>query len=394
MFSVRLPGSKSESQRALMMSCYSDGIEIENISNSEDTALLAKAVCDLKKAKYLPNKTLTINCGDAGSVWRFLHPAVMLFGISADFKCNERLSRRPIGALKETLCNIGAEGGECSVDTSQTSQFASALLLAAPLFKNGLILHLGKKKASMPYIDMTVSMMKRQDIDIIIDNESIIVPKSRYSTKKIRIESDWSAATFWYEIIAVTCSDERFKNIKVKLECLCRDSLQGDSIAAELFKKTGVETSFVDDGIVLRYSKKSALQHISFDFSNHPDLFPAFAVTCAALGIDAHLTGLENLILKESDRVTSVVSQLKTMGADIEVGESEVTIRPSTLIIPEGTTLKSFNDHRIAMAFAPLTLLSKDTKIEGKESVGKSYPDFWRDFEAFAEYRRYIANIF
>lgn len=377
-----------------MMSCYSDGIEIENISNSEDTELLAKAVCDLKKTKCTSHKTLTINCGDAGSVWRFLHPAVILFGVSADFNCSERLGLRPIGALKETLCNIGAEGGECSVDTSQTSQFASALLLAAPLFKNGLILHLDGKKASRPYIDMTVSMMKRQGIDVIIDNETIIVPKSTYSTKKIRIESDWSAAAFWYEIIAVTCSDEQFKNIKVKLEGLCKDSLQGDSIAAELFKKAGVETSFVDDGIVLRYLKKTASQQISFDFSNHPDLFPAFAVTCAALGLDAHLTGLENLILKESDRMTSVVSQLKMIGANIEVGKSEVTIRPSMLAIPEGAKFKSFNDHRIAMAFAPLTLLSKDTKIEGKESVGKSYPDFWRDFETFAKHRKKLANIF
>lgn len=377
-----------------MMSCYSDGIEIENISNSEDTELLAKAVCDLKKTKYTSHKTLTINCGDAGSVWRFLHPAVILFGVSADFNCSERLGLRPIGALKETLCNIGAEGGECSVDTSQTSQFASALLLAAPLFKNGLILHLDGKKASRPYIDMTVAMMKRQNIDVIVDNETIIVPKSTYSTKKIRIESDWSAAAFWYEIIAVTCSDERFKNIKVKLEGLCKDSLQGDSIAAELFKKTGVETLFVDDGIVLRYLKQTASQQISFDFSNHPDLFPAFAVTCAALGLNAHLTGLENLILKESDRMTSVVSQLKMIGANIEVGKSEVTIRPSILAIPEGAKFKSFNDHRIAMAFAPLTLLSKDTKIEGKESVGKSYPDFWRDFEAFAKHRKKLANIF
>lgn len=377
-----------------MMSCYSDGIEIENISNSEDTELLAKAVCDLKKTKCTSHKTLTINCGDAGSVWRFLHPAVILFGVSADFNCSERLGLRPIGALKETLCNIGADGGECSVDTSQTSQFASALLLAAPLFKNGLILHLDGKKASRPYIDMTVSMMKRQGIDVIIDNETIIVPKSTYSTKKIRIESDWSAAAFWYEIIAVTCSDEQFKNIKVKLEGLRKDSLQGDSIAAELFKKAGVETSFVDDGIVLRYLKKTASQQISFDFSNHPDLFPAFAVTCAALGLDAHLTGLENLILKESDRMTSVVSQLKMIGANIEVGKSEVTIRPSILAIPEGAKFKSFNDHRIAMAFAPLTLLSKDTKIEGKESVGKSYPDFWRDFETFAKHRKKLANIF
>lgn len=394
MFSIKLPGSKSESQRALMMSCYSDGIKIENISNSEDTELLAKAVCDLKKTKCTSHKTLTINCGDAGSVWRFLHPAVILFGVSADFNCSERLGLRPIGALKETLCNIGADGGECSVDTSQTSQFASALLLAAPLFKNGLILHLDGKKASRPYIDMTVSMMKRQGVDVIIDNETIIVPKSTYSTKKIRIESDWSAAAFWYEIIAVTCSDERFKDIKVKLEGLCKDSLQGDSIAAELFKKAGVETSFVDDGIVLRYLKKTASQQISFDFSNYPDLFPAFAVTCAALGLDAHLTGLENLILKESDRMTSVVSQLKMIGANIEVGKSEVTIRPSILAIPEGAKFKSFNDHRIAMAFAPLTLLSKDTKIEGKESVGKSYPDFWRDFETFAKYRKKLANIF
>lgn len=377
-----------------MMSCYSDGIKIENISNSEDTELLAKAVCDLKKTKCTSHKTLTINCGDAGSVWRFLHPAVILFGVSADFNCSERLGLRPIGALKETLCNIGADGGECSVDTSQTSQFASALLLAAPLFKNGLILHLDGKKASRPYIDMTVSMMKRQGVDVIIDNETIIVPKSTYSTKKIRIESDWSAAAFWYEIIAVTCSDERFKDIKVKLEGLCKDSLQGDSIAAELFKKAGVETSFVDDGIVLRYLKKTASQQISFDFSNYPDLFPAFAVTCAALGLDAHLTGLENLILKESDRMTSVVSQLKMIGANIEVGKSEVTIRPSILAIPEGAKFKSFNDHRIAMAFAPLTLLSKDTKIEGKESVGKSYPDFWRDFETFAKYRKKLANIF
>lgn len=382
MFCVRLPGSKSESQRALMMSCYSDGIEIENISDSEDTVLLAKAVSALKKAKHLPNKTLTINCGDAGSVWRFLHPAIMLFGVTADFKCSERLSRRPIGALKDTLCHIGAEGGECSVDTSQTSQFASALLLAAPLFKNGLILHLDGKRASKPYIDMTVAMMRRQNIDVIIDNETITVPKSTYSTKKIKIESDWSAAAFWYEIIAVTYSDERFRNLKVKLEGLCKDSLQGDAVAAELFKKTHVETVFVDDGVVLNYSEKPS-QSIDFDFSNHPDLFPAFAVTCAALGLNAHLTGLENLILKESDRITSVVSQLKTIGADIEVGKSEVKIKSSRLAIPERTTFKSFNDHRIAMAFAPLTLLSKDTVIEGKESVGKSYPGFWRDFAAY-----------
>ena len=374
---VNLVGSKSESNRVLMIGYYG-GFKprITNLSSSDDTKLL-KDILD--SISYPQN----INCSNAGTVLRFLATALSFRPGSWILTGSDRMMQRPVGDLVNALRNIGADieymGQEgfpplkingktpvetfpetsVSVDISRSSQFASSILLALPIFKTDFhpALRLDGDMSSVPYIDMTIDVMQKFGIDVHRDGREIFIKPSDYRDIEYTIESDWTCASYWYEIVAFS------ENGRARLRNLRLDSKQGDAVVAKWFEDFGVTTVQDGNDIIIEKNNSIIKKQVSFDFIDNPDLYPTIAATCAGLGVEGRFTGLRNLVHKESDRVAAMMSELSMIGTD--------------RVCPP--VFDSHNDHRIAMALAPLAMKIGAIEINNAEVVSKSYPNFWEE---------------
>lgn len=393
---VTLPGSKSESNRALMIAAYGGfPLEVERLSEAHDTVLLKS----LLERLHADADAVVVDCEDAGSVSRFMMTYLACRQGTWLLTGTERLCQRPMKPLIEALRQLGADivcvgeegclpvrikgkplqGGAVAMDASMSSQHVSSLLMAAPMWNHGLKLTLEREVVSEPYIDMTVSMMRHFGASVERDGSVITIRHAPYQPARYVVEADWSAASYWYELMAIGEGGD------LLLEGLRTDTLQGDVQVAGMFKAFGVETASDDLGIRLISSGSAGLpedETLVFDFSATPDLFPAVFVTCVALHRKAVFKRITTLYMKESDRINSLISQLSKYYTFINiVSDDEIVIEKSTLKNNnhhDKILFNTFSDHRIAMALAPLKLVFGSVLFDKPKVVSKSYPDFWK----------------
>ncbi|MDA9665924.1 3-phosphoshikimate 1-carboxyvinyltransferase [Bacteroidota bacterium] len=386
--SIDLESSKSISNRLLIIKklCKTK-FEIQNLSNAKDTKILNKILDDFEIKKE-------INCEDAGTALRFVIAFVATKKGIWKVSGSKRMHERPIKPLIDCLIELGAEikylekegfppieikskklkSKKLSLPGDISSQFISALLMIAPTIENGLTLEITSKVLSKPYIDMTLGLLSEFGINYNWENNLIKVEQQNYIAKNIKIENDWSAASFWYSFLALSKSGE------IKIPNLCANSIQGDSVLSSIYSKLGIKTEFNEDSIVL-HKTKNIVKEIELDLSNNPDLALPIIVTCCGLGIKVHLMGLESLKIKESNRLESIKRELRKFNISCEIDSSSIKIKESQNIVKPKSTIECHNDHRIAMSIAPLCMKVDSIKFDNKNVVNKSYPKFWEDFD-------------
>lgn len=393
---IILPTSKSISNRLLIMQALSEEkIDIAALSEADDTQLLLKLL-SIIKTKNGSEETVSIDCHSAGTTFRFLTAFLSTQKGSWLLTGDDRMKQRPIGELVNALSKADADikyfeienfppllingkslhGGVLEIQSDISSQFISALLLIAPYMTDGLNLTLQGTIVSEPYIRMTLELMKQCEIQYVYKNSNIQISPQKYRAAKFKVEPDWSAASYWYEIAALS------EDAEIILPKLNHSVLQGDAIVSSLFAELGVDTIFQDNAVILK--KNSYVTDLfEFDFSDCPDLAQTVAVTCAALKIKAHLKGLQNLDIKETERLKMLALELNKIGVNAEIlNDSELIIYPSEINIPDNHIIQTYSDHRMAMAFAPLAILCKKINIAEPEVVKKSYPTFWKDLQS------------
>ena len=392
--SVSLPGSKSESNRALMIAAYGGfPLDVDGLSDAHDTVLLKTLLEQSSLRGASTTKQSIIDCEDAGTVARFLLTYLANKPGTWLLTGTPRLCERPMAPLVDALRQLGAEiigdslplkiagkslrGGSITLDASQSSQFASSLLLAAPTWEHGLQLTLTGDPVSTPYLEMTIKIMEHYGIQVVREDGTITVAHQPYQYRPFAVSSDWSAASYWYEMMALSDGGE------LLLKWLINNSLQGDAVVAKWFEHFGVVTIFEEQGA--RLTKVPADPHdLVFDFSNTPDLFPSIFVTSVALGYRARFQGVQNLSIKESNRVESLISELSKIYTFINIySGNELVIEKSVLNESFSNTnnviFKTYLDHRIAMSLAPLAMQIGSFHFDNPDVVTKSYPTFWDD---------------
>lgn len=383
---IQITGSKSETNRLLILQQFYPNLMIENISNSDDSVLMQKA---------LKSNAAEINIGHAGTAMRFLTAYFSVKeGAEIVLTGSHRMKDRPVKILVEALTSIGAniqylekEGfpplkisGKklaedfVEIEGNVSSQYISALLLIAPTLKNGLKLKFKGKVTSVPYIKMTLQLLAELGIDSVWEDNLITVqPKPAIKSKTIVVESDWSSASYYYSLCALS------PNAEISLSFYKKNSLQGDSVLAAVYKKLGVETIFKDNAIILLNQQPvTNNQQLNLDLINAPDIAQTIAVTCFGLGIECYLTGLHTLKIKETDRLIALKNELEKLGGEVIITNESLYLKPSTKI-NENICIATYDDHRMAMAFAPLAV-KVAIEIEDAGVVSKSYPTFWEDF--------------
>ncbi|MDE7375603.1 MAG: 3-phosphoshikimate 1-carboxyvinyltransferase [Muribaculaceae bacterium] len=391
---IELPLSKSISNRALIMDALSAApVPCRAVADCDDTAAVRAALSLLGE---MP-KGATVNVGMAGTAMRFLTAYVAATpGLEAELDGDERMRERPIGPLVDVLRRCGAEieysgregypplrvkgrqlsGGEMNIDAAVSSQFVSALLMVAPTFSSPLSLRLQGEISSFPYIKMTVGMMERRGINCEIYGSVITVEPGKYLSDNEPIERDWSAASYWYEIAAISAG-------WVTLPGLRLPSLQGDAAAARFFERLGIVSGTENDegetidGMVLTPSPE-VHSRLDLDLSDNPDLAQALAVTCCMVGVPFHFTGLASLKIKETDRLQALQSELAKLSYAVEIIRgSELAWQMQRCHVEELQPIDTHGDHRMAMAMAPAALFVSGLIIRHAEVVTKSYPEYW-----------------
>lgn len=392
---IKLPFSKSESNRALMIKALSDQKTIlHNLSDAADTLLLNKCIRMINTCS-VSRLPMVVDAQDAGTVFRFLTAYLSILKGRWLLTGCERMQNRPIKILVDALRNLGAEitykgedgyppiliegkqlnGGSINVNANISSQYITGLLLIAPYLKNGLELKLIGETFSKPYIDLTIGVMKQFGVNVVSNSDILSVKPQNYTVGSFDGQRDWSAAAFWYEIVAISDDAEVF------LEDLTLDTLQGDNIIAKIFTKLGVETSFHDDGILLKKSK-NVVSKLEYCFKDCPDLAQAVISTCAALKVSGEFTGLQSLKIKEIDRIQGLNNSIATFGYQLAEEDSKWILEPiGQMSNLQSLNLSSFGDHRMAMSVAPFALVCEQVCLMESESVAKSYPHFWKDLK-------------
>lgn len=396
MATIELPLSKSISNRMLIINALTPGGDVPvRIADCDDTNLLAKAIADASAVKG----EIEVNTGAAGTATRFITAYLCAReGISANVDGSERMRQRPMGILIDSLRALGADitcldregflplhingrrltGGRLSIDASVSSQFISALMMIAPTMEQGLTLHLEGALLSKPYIDMTAELMRRSGAEVEFDapfEDILIAPKPYSTVGTVEAEPDWSAASYWYEAAALTAGF-------VTLPGLQLPSLQGDSACARLFEMLGVNTEPSEDveGALEVVPTPEQFSRFEVDLVDTPDLAQTLAVTAAMLGIPFHLRGLQSLRVKETDRLEALRKELDKFGIIVEIrNNSELVWNGERHPILERPVIDTYDDHRMAMAFAPTAVIIPEIVIRNAEVVSKSYPGFWDD---------------
>ena len=384
---LNITGSKSETNRLLLLKALFPNITLANTSNSDDSEVMQKA---------LAGNDEIVDIHHAGTAMRFL---------TAYFAVNEgrevvmtgssRMQERPIKILVETLAQLGVEisylkeegyppikikgkkvtASKVNLAANVSSQYISALLLVASKLENGLELTLEGEITSIPYIKMTLALLKDLDIKTSFEGNVIkVYPKEAVETKEMIVESDWSSASYFFSLVALADA------AKITLSSYKENSLQGDSELVSLYEKMGVKTTFENNKMTLEKVAGFNYQDVNFELNNTPDIAQTIVVTCLGLGIGCHLTGLHTLKIKETDRLEALRIELTKLGANISVTNDSLTLVPSQNI-NHNVHIATYNDHRMAMAFAPLAV-KVPIIINDAEVVSKSYPDFWNDLKA------------
>lgn len=389
---IELTRSKSESNRALILKAlFDDVVQIENLSDSDDTKVLSAAFSDFRN-------TQIIDVGHAGTSFRFL-TAFLSIQKEGEWVLtgSDRMKERPIKVLVDALNSIGAEitylendgypplkvkGGqkllnEVSINADVSSQYISALMLIGSKIGGGLTIHLKGEVTSLPYLMMTFSMIQEQGIGISLDleNQTITIKKKDHLVSStIDIEADWSAASYWFSMVALS-------NVgtKVVLKGLNKVSRQGDSRIVEYYRYLGVEATFENGVWNVEKKSKPLKQILHLDLSDTPDIAQTIICSCAGLGVGVQFNGLHTLRIKETDRLSAVKNELHKFGIQVEIPSDDELIMASDQKLNKPLeAISTYKDHRMAMSFAPLALLV-DVSIENEEVVSKSYPNFWKD---------------
>jgi 3-phosphoshikimate 1-carboxyvinyltransferase len=391
---IHLTGSKSESNRALIIAALSKGVVmVKNLSDAADTVILNNILIGLTTPAIEERRTVDV--GHAGTAMRFL--TAFLSTIPEQFRLtgSGRMQERPIGILVDALRSLGADisyekndgyppllinGGlkntasEVFIKGNVSSQYLSALLIIAPTLPSGLSLHITGGLTSRPYLEMTLNMLASAGIQHSWDSDTIHIKHQVHQTATLVVEPDWSAASYWYSIAALAHQAD------VTLPNLREESLQGDSEIQQIMIALGVSTSRNKDGIELVSAQEQPTSDI-LNLKDCPDLAQTIIVCAAAKGLNLSFTGLETLKIKETNRILALQTELAKIGVTLNEDNEVYTLNCEGLVFPEKIRIATYDDHRMAMAFAPLSLLIKEVEIEDYQVVEKSYPDFWKDLQ-------------
>ena len=384
---IQLPASKSISNRALILNALSlSTAPIKNLSDCEDTQVIIDA---------FNSNTYQFDIKAAGTAMRFL--TAFLAGMDGNWIIggSKRMHERPIHPLVETLIALGADieyiekdgypplnikgkklkGGEVYLSGNISSQFISALLMVGPIMENGLIMHIENEIVSKPYIQLTIGLMAKYGVKVNWEGNTISVKQQKYKPVEITVESDWSAASYWYEIASLIPGSE------ITLKGLTKESLQGDSNVVNLFTDMGVTTEFESDGIIIRSIKKRTKKFFH-NFVNEPDLVQTFAAACCFKNTHFLFSGIQSLKIKETDRVQAMINEFKKLGYVLK--ENEIGMlewdgeRCEPVVNP---SIDTYDDHRMAMSFTPGAIALGSININDPHVVSKSYPQFWNDLK-------------
>ena len=383
---IQLPSSKSISNRALIINALGNGTHHpENLSDCDDTRVMIRALNDDKE---------TIDIMAAGTAMRFLTAYLSVTPGTRIITGTERMQQRPIQVLVNALRELGADieyvandgfpplritGRELRKDTislpgNVSSQYISALLMIAPVLTNGLTIRLTGDIISRPYINLTLQLMNDFGVRAEwTDDHRLKVEPQAYHSTPFYVESDWSAASYWYQIVALS------KEAEVTLPGLFKDSYQGDSQVAGIFRSLGVETIYKDKTVILKKNGKS-VERLDYDFINQPDLAQTFVVTCALLNIPFRFSGLQSLKIKETNRMAALITEMRKLGYILhETDGSVLSWEGERCTTEEHPAIDTYEDHRMAMAFAPTCLALPEILINNPQVVSKSYPRYWED---------------
>lgn len=395
---VVLPSSKSISNRALVINALAgNDVLPENVSDCDDTKVMIK---------WLTEHPETVDIGPAGTAMRFSSALLAVTDGVHVITGSERMKNRPIGILVDALRTLGAkveyvekegypplkiegnpmlEGGALSLPGNVSSQYISALLMIGPSLKNGLTLMLTDNIVSRPYINLTLRLINDFGGDARwVNDDTIRVEPQKYILRNYFVESDWSGASYWYEMVALS------EDAEVVLPGLFKNSYQGDSKVADIFEELGVKTEFIGDSAdgmnkdgVRLYKSGRVCDSLSYDFVDQPDLAQTFVVTCCMMGIPFHFTGLQSLKIKETDRIEALKAELLKLGYVLEDrNDCELLWDGKQTTTVADIAIDTYEDHRMAMAFAPCALKLGHIKINNPQVVSKSYPGYWDDLKA------------
>ena len=399
--SITITGSKSETNRLLLLQSLFPEIALKNTSNSDDSEVMFKALSQILEPTTHNSQPIKIDVHHAGTAMRFL---TAYFAIQSNQEVvltgSSRMKERPIHILVEALNSLGAQisyeekvgfppirikgrelqKSEIDIEANTSSQYISALLLIAPKLRHGLKINLIGEVTSLPYIQMTLELLNGIGVETSFENKSITIQPTAFNLqpKTLTIESDWSSASYFYSLVALS-----ELGTAITLSSYKKNSLQGDSVLAEIYQDFGVKTVFNENKTITiskSNHKINNLQPITYNLQQSPDIAQTIAVTCFGLGLGCHLTGLHTLKIKETDRIQALKNELENIGASVSITNNSISLK-SSKFIKENITIKTYQDHRMAMAFAPLALKTS-LIIEDAEVVSKSYPDFWNDLKS------------
>lgn len=383
---IQITGSKSESNRMLLLQALYPKITLDNLSNSDDTVAM--------KSGLESDKNM-VDIGHAGTSMRFLSAYYStLENQEKILTGSSRMQERPIGVLVDALRQLGADisylknegyppllikgkqlrANEVRLSANISSQYITALMLIAPSLPDGLRLYLEGKITSIPYIEMTLSLLHKIGVDAIFSGQHIqVFPKKDITQITHAVESDWSSASYYFSMVALA------KEADVSLSTYKKDSLQGDRVLMDVYQQFGVKSSIENNTLALKKQTMGST-HVQLDLSDAPDIAQTIAVTCYGLGLSCSLTGLHTLKIKETDRLVALQNELSKLGATIEITDKSLHLHKRTNPIRPNVLIETYHDHRMAMAFAPLGLLVP-IRIQDADVVTKSYPGFWKDLE-------------
>lgn len=378
-----LPASKSISNRAIIIKALAgNAAQLLNLSDANDTRLMLRLI---------ESKQQILDVEDAGTTMRFLTAFKSVRGEACEITGTDRMKHRPIKMLVDALRTIGAQleyleqdgyppvkiigfpgqkNREVIIRGDVSSQYISALMMIAPTLPQGLLIRFEGKVTSRPYLEMTASLMRQFGAFVDFTDAGINIPHQQYRPTNITVESDWSAASYWFAFTALAAKAE------ITLPNITLESLQGDRVIVEIMKPLGVNAQLKGTDLVL--TKGKHVSEIGWDFTDCPDLAQTVAVVCAAKGIVGKFTGLESLRIKETDRIKALQNELQKIGASFTEVEGKWVLTPGTKTIPDHVLFNTYLDHRMAMAFAPLSALA-NIVIEDPAVTRKSYPKFWDD---------------
>lgn len=385
---IQLPSSKSISNRALIIHALGNGEHpLDNLSDCDDTQVMIRAL------QAQPGDTIDILA--AGTAMRFLTAYLSVTPGDRIITGTQRMQQRPIQVLVDALRELGAnidyltqEGfpplriqgttlaqSHISLPGNVSSQYISALLMIGPMLENGLKLTLTGEIISRPYINLTLQLMKDFGGKATWMNEhELQVEPQPYSSIPFYVESDWSAASYWYQIAALS------PKACITLPGLFEKSYQGDSQVARIFRSLGVETIYRDKTVILQKSGKP-VERLDYNFINQPDLAQTVVVTCALLGIPFRFSGLQSLKIKETDRMAALICEMKKLGYVLQESEGSILSWEGERCERSPEAIDTYEDHRMAMAFAPACLTLPNVRINNPHVVTKSYPRYWEDLK-------------